>query len=509
MCGIVGLLAQDCAVNQDLYDGLTIIQHRGQDAAGIMTSDGRRIYIRKSNGLVRDVIQDRHMQKLKGSLGIGHVRYPTAGSDSASESQPFYVNSPYGLAIVHNGNLVNTQQLAQELEEKDLRHLNTASDSEVLLNVLAYELQRMSGTNLAVGSLFHAMEAVFQRVSGAYSAVAMIHGYGLLAFRDRFGIRPLVYGKRQTERGVDYMIASETIALDALGFKLCGDVEPGEAIFIDLQGTVHRHRCDRRAQKSPCLFEFIYMARPDSVIDRVPVYLARMNMGVQLADKIAAQSFAPDIDVVIPIPDTSRTAALALAQRLDLPYSEGFVKNRYIPRTFIMPGQKKRASNVRLKLNAIPEEFVGKNVLLVDDSIVRGTTSKQIIQMARDVGAKQVYFASAAPEVRFPHVYGIDMPDVHELIAHGRSVEEIAELIGADCLVYQDLNALYLAVNDAAASKGLIFSGYEDSIFTGQYITQDVTEDYLTYLASLRADEKRFSLKVDAKKSSVCEELAD
>ncbi len=490
MCGIVGVLANS-AVNQEIYDALTIIQHRGQDAAGIMTSDQCRVYLHKANGLVRDALRENDMMHLIGNMGIGHVRYPTAGTQSALESQPFYVNSPYGIGFVHNGNLVNTEELAQDLQETDLRHLNTSSDSEVLLNVLAYELQRVGGTHLAVPSLFQAVKSVYERVCGAYAAIAIICGYGILAFRDPYGIRPLVYGKRETEQGTDYMVASETIALDVLGYKLIGDVSPGEAIFIDLHGKIHRKICAKKVEHAPCIFEYIYLARPDSVIDKIPVYKARLNMGIKLAEKILRERLSHDIDVVIPIPDTSRTAALSLAQQLSIEYSEGFVKNRYIGRTFIMPGQKIRRSSVRLKLNAMKEEFKDKNVLLVDDSIVRGTTSGEIIQMARDVGAKKVYFASAAPEVRYPNVYGIDMPNARELIAHDKTAKEVAQKIGADWLIYLDLEDVYAAINDAAKSPQDRIKRFEDSIFTGEYITGGVDEAYLKRLALLRSDETK------------------
>lgn len=490
MCGVVGLLARS-NVNQELYDALTIIQHRGQDAAGIMTCDNNRVMLRKSNGLVRDAIRENHMLNLTGNMGIGHVRYPTAGTQSVFESQPFYVNSPYGIGFVHNGNLVNTAELAQDLQEADLRHLNTNSDSEVLLNVLAYELQRVGGAHLSTPAIFQAMKSVYNRVSGAFAAVAMICGYGILAFRDPHGIRPLVYGKRETDSGTDYMVASETIALDVLGYKLIGDVAPGEAIFIDLDGQIHRKICAKKTSLSPCIFEFIYLARPDSVIDKIPVYKSRLNMGVRLANKILREHPDHDIDVVIPIPDTSRTSALSLAQTLGVDYSEGFVKNRYIGRTFIMPGQHMRRNSVRLKLNAMKEEFRGRNVLLVDDSIVRGTTSGEIIQMARDVGAKQVYFASAAPEVRYPNVYGIDMPSAAELIAHDRTVDEIAQTIGADWLVFQDLNDVSEAINDAAKRSEDCISQFETSIFTGHYITGDVTPEYLDQLAKQRSDDNK------------------
>lgn len=497
MCGIVGTIANR-RVNQDIYDALTIVQHRGQDAAGIMTSNQHRVFLRKSNGLVRDAIREPHMLRLRGNMGLGHVRYPTAGSESAAESQPFYVNSPYGLSLVHNGNLVNAEELAYDLRHNDLRHLNTQSDSEVLLNIFAYELQRVCGVNLTTDALFKALEAVYARVKGAYSAIVMINGYGILAFRDPFGIRPLVCGRRETSEGTDYMIASESIALDALNYELVGDVAPGEAIFIDLRGRAHRHQCVKQAQRSPCIFEFIYLARPDSVIDHISIYKARQNMGMKLAEKILREHPNHDIDVVIPIPDTSRTSALPLAQKLGVTYSEGFVKNRYIGRTFIMPGQKARESNVRMKLNAIKEEFQGKNVLLVDDSIVRGTTSKEIIQMARDVGANKVYFASAAPEVRYPNVYGIDMPNAQELIAHNRSAKEIAKIIGADWIIYQDLKDVYEAINAAAKTEADRIERFEDSIFTGDYITGGVDEAYLTRVAKQRSDaakqKKRFSL---------------
>ncbi len=488
MCGIVGILS-NTAVNQEIYDALTIIQHRGQDAAGIMACDNNRVFLRKSNGLVRDAIRKNHMLRLKGNMGIGHVRYPTAGTESALESQPFYVNSPYGIGFVHNGNLINTAELAEDLRETDLRHLNTTSDSEVLLNVLAYELQRAGGAHLAVPSVFQAMKSVYARVSGAYAAIAMICGHGILAFRDPYGIRPLVYGKRETKHGTDYMVASESIALDVLGYTLVDDVAPGEVIFIDLGGKVHRKICAKKVAHVPCIFEYIYLARPDSVIDRIPVYKARINMGQKLAEKIVRQRAQHDIDVVIPIPDTSRTSALALAQKLGIDYSEGFVKNRYIGRTFIMPGQSVRRNSVRLKLNAMKEEFKGKNVLLVDDSIVRGTTSGEIIQMARDAGANKVYFASAAPEVRYPNVYGIDMPSALELIAHDKTVDEIACAIGADWLLYQDLQDVYDAINDAAKSDADRIKQFEDSVFTGHYITGDVDKAYLQHLASQRSDE--------------------
>lgn len=490
MCGIVGTLATT-PVSQDIYDALTIIQHRGQDAAGILTSDGRRIFLRKANGLVREALQKKHIQRLQGFMGLGHVRYPTAGSHNTAESQPFYVNSPYGLSIVHNGNLTNAESLAHDLIRTDLRHLNTNSDTEVLLNVFAHELQRTGGVKLTPQELFAALKQVYHRVHGAYSAIALINGYGIVAFRDPYGIRPLIYGRRKTSKGVDYMVASESIALDALGYTVVGDIAPGEAIYFNQQGEFHREQCADVRQHSPCLFEYVYLARPDSVLDNISVYQARIKMGIKLAENILAQRPDHDIDVVIPIPDTSRTIALPLAQRLQKPYSEGFVKNRYIGRTFIMPAQELRRSSVRMKLNAMKAEFSGKNVLLVDDSIVRGTTSKEIIQMARDAGASKVYFASAAPPVRYPNVYGIDMPNAKELIAHNHSVSEIEKLIGADWLIYQNLEDLYAAVNDAASSPRFQIQRFEDSVFTGDYVTRDIDPEYLARLAEIRSDQAK------------------
>ncbi len=491
MCGIVGTVATGL-VNQDIYDALTIIQHRGQDAAGITTGDGQRVYLRKANGLVRDAIRDVHMKRLQGHMGLGHVRYPTAGTQSAAESQPFYVNSPYGLSIVHNGNLTNAETLANDLIRSDLRHLNTESDTEVLLNVFAHELHLTGGVRLTPSELFRALKKVYQRVRGAYSAIAMITGYGIVAFRDPYGIRPLVYGKRQTERGTDYMIASESIALDALGYQVVDDVAPGEAIYIDQSGGFFQEKCVLDTHHTPCLFEYVYLARPDSVIDKISVYHARLKMGEKLAENILQIRPNHDIDVVIPIPDTSRNIALPLAQRLGVPYSEGFIKNRYIGRTFIMPAQTQRRNSVRMKLNAMRTEFMNKNVLLVDDSIVRGTTSKEIIQMARDAGANKVYFASAAPPVYYPNVYGIDMPNPRELIAYGRTNEEVKQVIGADWLIYQNLNDLYEAVNEAAISPADRIERFEDSVFTGQYVTGDINATYLTKLANSRSEQAKF-----------------
>lgn len=497
MCGILGVIAP-IAVNQDLYDGLTILQHRGQDAAGIMTSDERRMYLRKANGLVRDVIREPHMLRLKGRMGIGHVRYPTAGSQSAQESQPFYVNSPYGLSLVHNGNLTNTAQLTNDLVQHDLRHLNTGSDSEVLLNVFAHELQAVAERTLTPTLVFKAIDKVKQRIRGAYAVVVMIQNFGLVAFRDNHGIRPLVYGVRQDDAGKSVMMASESIALDALGYELVGDVMPDQSIIVTTDGVIHQHQHTTDVAFTPCIFEYIYLARPDSILNGVSTYQARWRMGESLADNILRQMPDHDIDVVIPIPDTSRTSAIPLADRLGVHYSEGFVKNRYIGRTFIMPGQQVRKKTVKMKLNAIREEFAGKNVLLVDDSIVRGTTSKQIIQMARDAGAAKVYFASAAPEVRYPNVYGIDMASAKELIAHERSAEEVAQKIGADALIYQNLDDVYQAINDARLVPGTPFARFEDAIFTGNYVTDDVDQAYLQRVELLRNDSAKSKKQPDA-----------
>lgn len=486
MCGIVGIVGKN-NVNQDIYDGLTMLQHRGQDAAGIMTCDGHKVFLRKANGLVRDAIHAQHMYRLQGQMGIGHVRYPTAGTSSAAEAQPLYVNSPYGLSIVHNGNLTNADELKRDLNLGDLRHLNTDSDSEVLLNVFAHELQKLAKVKLQPQDVFTAVTALHRRCHGAYAAIVMIAGYGLVGFRDPYGIRPIIYGSRLHNGNTEYMFASESVALDGLGFKVIDDVMPGEAIFIDMQGNSYKSQCAPKTQCSPCLFEYIYLARPDSIIDKILVYKMRMSLGQKLAEKILHEFSDHDIDVVIPIPDTSRSAAVPLAQRLGVKYREGFVKNRYIGRTFIMPGQTSRHKSVRQKLNAIDMEFRGKNVLLVDDSIVRGTTSKEIIQMARDAGAKKVYFASSSPEIRYPNVYGIDMPAADELIAHKRSVQEVAELIGADRLFYLDLKSLY----DAAQEGNPDIHQFEDSVFTGNYITGDVNQDYLQKLAQRRCDEAK------------------
>ena len=476
MCGILGAIARG-PVNQLLYDGLLVLQHRGQDAAGIATLDGNTFHIHKGNGLVRDVFRTRNMRVLFGNAGIAHVRYPTAGSAvDHNEAQPFYVNSPFGITLGHNGNLTNTAQLQKELFLEDRRHVNTNSDSEVLLNVLAHELQAEAKQyRLDPKSIFAAVAGVHRRCRGAYSVVAMIAGYGLLAFRDTHGIRPLVVGTHQTEHGTEYLVSSESVALDTLGFKYLRDIAPGEAVFIDFDGNFHSQQCAANPTLNPCIFEYVYFARPDSVMDGISVYETRLYMGEYLADKLTRIWKDHDIDVVIPIPDSSRPSALQLANHLGIPFREGFVKNRYIGRTFIMPGQAMRKKSVRQKLNAISVEFQGKNVLLVDDSIVRGTTSREIVQMARDAGARKVYFASAAPPVRFPNVYGIDMPSRQELIATGRTDEEICREIGADRLIYQDLEDLKAAVRKANPA----ITSFDASCFDGKYITGDITPEYL------------------------------
>lgn len=485
MCGIIGIVGRS-PVNQSLYDGLTVLQHRGQDAAGIVTYDRGRLYLRKANGLVRDVFRSRHMQELVGNVGIGHVRYPTAGSSSSAEAQPFYVNSPFGITLGHNGNLINTEALKQELFLQDRRHINTESDSEVLLNVFAQELLRQDPLRLAPEHIFNAVSAVHRRCRGAYAVVAMINDYGIVAFRDPFGIRPVVYGLRETPEGPEYMVASESVALTALGFKLIRDLAPGEAVYIDLDGNPHTRQCAENPTYSPCIFEHVYFARPDSILDDVFVHKARMRMGDYLGRKIQREWPDHDIDVVIPIPETSRTSALELAMRLGVKYREGFIKNRYIARTFIMPGQTQRKKSVRQKLNPIEMEFKGKNVLLVDDSIVRGTTSREIVMMARDAGARRVYFAAASPPVRYPNIYGIDMPAAHELIAHGRSVEEIAQAICADRLFYQDLDDLVLAVRKGNPK----LEQFDTSVFDGRYVT-GVEPEYLVALERSRAEGQR------------------
>jgi amidophosphoribosyltransferase len=484
MCGIVGIVG-NAPVNQRIYDALTVLQHRGQDAAGIVTYDGERLHLRKANGLVRDVFKTRHMIGLQGNCGIGHVRYPTAGSATGAEAQPIYVNSPFGIVLAHNGNLTNADSLKKELFESDLRHLNTNSDSEVLLNVLAHELQRRGKRRLDTDDVFGAVESVHKRCRGAFAAIAMINGHGMLCFRDRFGIRPAIFGKRTDDNGrTEYMFASESVGLDALGFERVRDVRPGEAIYVTFDGEVHSRMCAEDASYAPCIFEHVYLARPDSFIDNISVYRTRMRMGEKLAEKILREWPDHDIDVVIPIPDTSTTAAIELANRLGVKFRQGFVKNRYIGRTFIMPGQTMRRKSVRQKLNAIDLEFRDKNVLLVDDSIVRGTTSEQIVAMAREAGAKRVYFASAAPPVRYPNVYGIDMPAASELVAHGRTIEEIQALIGADRLIYQDLDDLIATAQEGNPE----ITRFDTSVFDGVYVTGDIDEAYLAALEARRND---------------------
>jgi amidophosphoribosyltransferase len=483
MCGILGVVAKT-PVNQLLYDGLLLLQHRGQDAAGIVTCERNSFHMQKGSGQVRDVFRTRNMRSLPGNMGIAHCRYPTAGSASNSaESQPFYVNSPFGIVLGHNGNLTNSAALRDEMFRTDLRHINTNSDSEVLLNVLAHELEQASvRLRLDPQTIFTAISNLHRRVRGAYAVVAMIAGYGVLAFRDPYGIRPAVIGIHETPSGPEYMVASESVALDALGFRVLRDIAPGEAVFIDEDGQFFSQQCAQSAALNPCIFEFVYLARPDSFIDGVSVYETRLNMGDALAEKIRRDYAHLNIDVVIPIPDSSRPSAMQLALGLGINYREGFVKNRYIGRTFIMPGQAVRKKSVRQKLNAIGVEFKGKNVLLVDDSIVRGTTSQEIVNMAREAGALNVYFASAAPPVRFPNVYGIDMPTRAELIASQRSEAEVAKEIGADALIYQDLEALEHAVRQVNPK----LTRFETSCFDGRYITGDVTSDYLSEVENRR-----------------------
>lgn len=487
MCGIAGIVANS-NVNQELYDALTVLQHRGQDAAGMVTCEDGRLNQRKGNGLVRDVFRTRHMQLLQGNMGIGHIRYPTAGSSSPALAQPFYVNSPYGISLAHNGNLTNADELSQELFQTDLRHVNTDSDSEVLLNVFAHELQLLGKIVPSEEDVFSAVARVHERCRGAYGVVAMIANYGIVGFRDPLGIRPLVFGERENAEGKkEYMIASESVALLGLGFTLVRDVAPGEAVYIDSKGQLHTKQCAKNTQLSPCIFEHVYFARPDSIMDGISVYKTRLRMGETLAEKILRERPDHDIDVVIPIPDTSRTSAQALAHVLGVKFREGLMKNRYIGRTFIMPGQNMRKKSVRQKLNTIGLEFKGKNVLLVDDSIVRGTTCRQIIDMAREAGAKNVYFASAAPAVRYPNVYGIDMPSAEELIAHNRTEQEVQEIIGADWLVYQDLEDL---VNSCREGNQEITS-FDCAVFNGEYVTGDIDEEYLNKIDAQRNDSSK------------------
>ncbi|QBK06144.1 amidophosphoribosyltransferase [Hylemonella gracilis] len=480
MCGIVSVVS-NAPVNQLIYDSLLLLQHRGQDAAGIVTQQDRKFFMHKAKGMVRDVFRTRNMRALPGNCGLGQVRYPTAGNAySEEEAQPFYVNAPFGIVLVHNGNLTNAQALKAELFSTDHRHINTESDTEVLLNVLADELEKATrGKPLRVGDVFSAVRQVHKRIRGSYAVIALIAGHGVLAFRDPYGIRPLCFG-RSAESGV--MIASESVALDGTGHTLERDIAPGEAIFVNLEGQISAQQCVDVPRLNPCIFEFVYLARPDSVMDGISVYQARLNLGESLAKRVISTVPPSEIDVVIPIPESSRPSAMQLAQLLGLPYREGFVKNRYVGRTFIMPGQGVRQKSVRQKLNVITSEFKGRNVLLVDDSIVRGTTSREIVQMAREAGANKVYMASAAPPVRYPNVYGIDMPTVHELVAHGRTVEEVRQIIGADALIYQDVDGMKHAIG----KLGTNLASFEASCFDGVYVTGDIQAEDIERMNSSR-----------------------
>jgi amidophosphoribosyltransferase len=480
MCGIIGIVDNN-SVNQSLFDGLTVLQHRGQDSAGIATCHKNNLFQKKAKGLVNDIFDTKDMLELQGNLGIGHVRYPTAGSHSIDEAQPFYVNSPYGIALAHNGNLDNSELLRDELLVNDRRHIHTQSDTEVLLNIFAHELLNVESSSFKVPDLFNAINGVHKRCSGAYAVVALIAGYGLVAFRDIHGIRPLILGRKKNSSGYSYIVSSESVALDLLGYETVRDLEPGESIFIDIKGKMHNSIYAQNLDLNPCIFEYVYFSRPDSIIDGINVQEARMRMGKQLANKILREWADNDIDVIIPIPDTSRTAALEIAIRLNKNYREGLIKNRYIGRTFIMQGQAVRKKSVRYKLNPLVSEFKNKNVLLVDDSIVRGTTSKEIVQMARDSGAKKVYFASASPPIRFPNIYGIDMPSKNDLIANGRETEEICKEIGADKLIYQDIDDLVYAVQVGNTD----IKKFETSVFTGEYLT-NVNDKYFQDLEKKR-----------------------
>ena len=493
MCGIVAVYGTNQVVH-DIYESLTVLQHRGQDASGILTNYDGKIALRKSLGLVRDGFSHRHINRLKGNLGIGHVRYPTAGhAESSAEAQPFYVNSPYGIGLAHNGNLINSSILKNNLFSEDLRHINTKSDSEILLNIFAHELQLHGKDSFTPDDVFYAVAGVHRRVRGAYSVVALIADRGIVAFRDPMGIRPLCFGERKVNGKKEVMIASESVALDSTGYKLIRDVQPGEAVFIDTKGNVHTRLCSDKTGYTPCIFEYVYFARPDTILDGISVYRARMRMGQSLAKKIKEEWKDHNIDVVIPIPDTSRIAALELSTSLKVPFREGFIKNRYIGRTFIMPEQMQRVQSVKRKLNAIGSEFKDKNVLLVDDSIVRGTTSKQIIEMAREAGAKKVYMASAAPPVKFPNVYGIDMPASNEFVAHEKTEKQISSFIGADRLFYQDLNDLIASVKE----DGSEIQKFDASCFDGKYVTEDVTQDYLKELDTVRNDASKQKQSID------------
>ena len=493
MCGIVAVYGTNQVVH-DIYESLTVLQHRGQDASGILTNYDGKIALRKSLGLVRDGFSYRHINRLKGNLGIGHVRYPTAGhAESSAEAQPFYVNSPYGIGLAHNGNLINSSILKNNLFSEDLRHINTKSDSEILLNIFAHELQLHGNDSFTPDDVFYAVAGVHRRVKGAYSVVALIADRGIVAFRDPMGIRPLCFGERTINGKKEIMVASESVALDSTGYKLIRDVKPGEAVFIDTEGNVHTRLCSDKTGYTPCIFEYVYFARPDTILDGISVYRARMRMGQNLAKKIKKEWKNHNIDVVIPIPDTSRIAALELSTSLKVPFREGFIKNRYIGRTFIMPEQMQRIQSVKRKLNAIGSEFKGKNVLLVDDSIVRGTTSKQIIEMAREAGAKKVYMASAAPPVKFPNVYGIDMPASNEFVAYEKTEKEISDFIGADKLFYQNLDDLIMSVRE----EGSPIQKFDASCFDGKYVTEDVTQDYLKELDTVRNDASKQKQSID------------
>jgi len=479
MCGIVGLVSPE-PVNQLVYDSLLLLQHRGQDSTGIATTDGKTLHMRKARGQVREAYRTRDMRALPGTMGLGHVRYATKGSAAnEEETQPFYVNAPYGIVMVHNGNLTNTRELTDELYRVDRRHLNTSSDTELLINILANELQaQISGTDLDLDQLFTAVSRVHERVEGSYATIALIAGHGLLAFRDPFGIRPLVLGRRQLGLlGTEWIVASETVALESQGFEVVRDVEPGEAVFITVSGELHTRQCAENPTLVPCSFEYVYLARPDSIMNGISVYEARLRLGNRLADTIERYTPRGDIDVVMPIPDSSRPAAMQVAQKLGIEYREGFYKNRYVGRTFIMPGQAERKKSVRQKLNAMGSEFRGKNILIVDDSIVRGTTSKEIVDMARAAGANKVTFTSAAPPVRFPHVYGINMPSRRELVAYDRKIPEIATELGADYLIYQEVADMQSAIVEGSRVTDL-----EKSCFDGRYITGTVTEEYLRWV---------------------------
>lgn len=494
MCGVVGMISSR-PVNQEIYDSLTVLQHRGQDSAGIMTDNQGVLCLRKSNGLVNDVFSGEHMNRLKGNMGIGHVRYPTAGTLSSSEAQPFYVNSPFGICLAHNGNLVNNDALRKHLSEVDRRHLNTESDTEALLNLFAHELQENFDGSLTPETIFRAAKYLFEKSSGGYAVVSMILNEGLVAMRDPNGIRPLVIGKREVGQGTEYMIASESVALDIADFELMRDVKPGEVIYITKEGEFFSKQCVEPKSYSPCIFEFVYFARPDSIIDGMSVYKSRLRMGEYLAQKIIKKGLHHDVDVVIPIPDTSRSSALQVAHHLGVKYREGFIKNRYIGRTFIMPGQDIRKKSVKQKLNPIDLEIQDKNVLLIDDSIVRGTTSKKIIQMARNAGANKVFFASAAPPVKYPNVYGIDMPSTSELLASNRTEDELARYIGADWLIYQELEDLIAAVQFEESDV----QAFDTSCFSGEYVTGDVSSNYLEIIENKRNDAAKAKKEIERK----------